>query len=492
MENSGSARPAWAWAFVAPLLVVVRPRTTTARVLRMSRPQVVVMGVWALWLLLWAASAWAAVGAVATQEYSGPFEVHERGFWEHFRANSVFRLTAVTPLRRAIAVWGGGIVGVLIGYVALAGLAMPWAAADEPTGRTFWRSLRVLATLPLLWGIPGLAFEFTHLWYVRAEMSLLLARVEAQCGPQPEWDRAQGGAMPWELHQWQLCAARVRGPGPSRWFLTGKYMAAALQSLGLILALLIWLRALQTPPPTSTGQERADRCRQCGYDLRFLDMEGRCPECGVPIAESLGPGVRVAPEWETATTALLPSAWLATTLAVLRERGRFFARMPAWSGQARARSYVLVNSAFASLLAFLGFEAVLLLSWGLMTKRERLPLSDLQPILALAVAVFFVGVVLPWVGVVAVGLAFRRRERLNLLAPLCKVACYLSAWLPPTIGVMIIPIAGASFLSGVGGLVIFTIFIIAIFAIPAIPAIALLWWLIQFAGGCRRVRYANR
>jgi hypothetical protein len=40
-------------------------------------------------------------------------------------------------------------------------------------------------------------------------------------------------------------------------------------------------------------------CRQCGYSLRSLPIDGRCPECGRPVIDSFGPDIlyRCDPAW---------------------------------------------------------------------------------------------------------------------------------------------------------------------------------------------------
>ena len=41
-------------------------------------------------------------------------------------------------------------------------------------------------------------------------------------------------------------------------------------------------------------------CRHCGYDLRGLPLEDRCPECGTPVSVSLSAGRRLSgadPHW---------------------------------------------------------------------------------------------------------------------------------------------------------------------------------------------------
>ncbi|MCC6360529.1 MAG: hypothetical protein IT450_17460 [Phycisphaerales bacterium] len=45
--------------------------------------------------------------------------------------------------------------------------------------------------------------------------------------------------------------------------------------------------AQEPPPPSSVGDDVL--CLGCGYMLRGLNPAGACPECGQPIAQSLGP-----------------------------------------------------------------------------------------------------------------------------------------------------------------------------------------------------------
>src|SRR5947207_10690989 len=55
-------------------------------------------------------------------------------------------------------------------------------------------------------------------------------------------------------------------------------------------------------------------CEGCGYVVSGLPIEGRCPECGKPISESLG-SQRIVPEWERPehrpVTAFFATSWRA-------------------------------------------------------------------------------------------------------------------------------------------------------------------------------------
>lgn len=44
--------------------------------------------------------------------------------------------------------------------------------------------------------------------------------------------------------------------------------------------------------------DRPPTCEACGYNLTSAAMEGRCPECGEPVARSLGPDARPGTPWD--------------------------------------------------------------------------------------------------------------------------------------------------------------------------------------------------
>jgi len=44
-----------------------------------------------------------------------------------------------------------------------------------------------------------------------------------------------------------------------------------------------------TPASTHPRDASPNRCIACRYDITTLDVDGRCPECGLPVRESVGP-----------------------------------------------------------------------------------------------------------------------------------------------------------------------------------------------------------
>lgn len=63
-------------------------------------------------------------------------------------------------------------------------------------------------------------------------------------------------------------------------------------------------------------------CEHCGYTLNGLPHDGRCPECGEPVADSLGIG-RTEPAWEQ-TQSRRFAAWVQTSIAIIFHPTHFY------------------------------------------------------------------------------------------------------------------------------------------------------------------------
>jgi hypothetical protein len=64
-------------------------------------------------------------------------------------------------------------------------------------------------------------------------------------------------------------------------------------------------------------------CETCGYRLTGLPTDGRCPECGAPVADSL-PSHRAPSAWEHAARWACVGAFVLTTANILLRPGKFF------------------------------------------------------------------------------------------------------------------------------------------------------------------------
>jgi hypothetical protein len=97
-------------------------------------------------------------------------------------------------------------------------------------------------------------------------------------------------------------------------------------------------------------QDRRPRCEACGYSLVSLQTDGRCPECGIPVAESL-PERRRPPAFATARGLLrrFVGFWETTWQAMSARR---FARgLAVWRDHRAGRVYVLIICLLVGLIA---------------------------------------------------------------------------------------------------------------------------------------------
>ena len=82
-------------------------------------------------------------------------------------------------------------------------------------------------------------------------------------------------------------------------------------------------------------------CEGCGYTLNGLPHSGRCPECGKPVAESVGTR-RTAPPWEI--IGIRPfRAFVATTLDIIFRPTSFYRTLPTRSDLSAAKSFALLH-----------------------------------------------------------------------------------------------------------------------------------------------------
>ncbi len=189
-----------------------------------------------------------------------------------------------------------GIGAVLSGEVALlvaAALLMPYAAAGERTPRLLGRCVRLTlwATTSLV--VLGLAEQAIELF---VHSHRLVGNLQAL---------AIALYVAWLVWMWMRSAARYLG---------------AAEGPG-------W-------------EPRWPRCEACGYRLTGLTAADRCPECGLPVAQSL-PDSRRPPAFALAQSRLqrIP-AFLRTFAGVLFDR-RFFRRLAIDGGHPAARRFAV-------------------------------------------------------------------------------------------------------------------------------------------------------
>lgn len=91
------------------------------------------------------------------------------------------------------------------------------------------------------------------------------------------------------------------------------------------------------------ASERSPLCLQCGYDLSHMSMESRCPECGQPVIESLGPLAQGGAEWERRHAVGAWRAWWRTWRAWGRNVTEFGRSLQLRSPHLDYRSFMLLH-----------------------------------------------------------------------------------------------------------------------------------------------------
>lgn len=185
-------------------------------------------------------------------------------------------------------------------------------------------------------------------------------------------------------------------------------------------------------------QDRQPRCEACGYSLISLPLEGRCPECGALVADSL-PERRQPPAFAAARG--LPGRCVGfahTTWQALFLR-HFAKQVTIWGHHRAARNYVLLICVLFGLISAVTYLGIYRVNegafWVIPWPDENASVSDIVSFILwecefLAKA-FLVGIgiglsVLAWL--LLLGL-FLSRFGFRDVADRVVILCYSTAWL---------------------------------------------------------------
>jgi len=208
-------------------------------------------------------------------------------------------------------------------FLPLAAVLMSWGSADESFAQSYLHALR------RLWLHAG------HLAIVVVALNAMSSRLYRagerwktefeSINPQPAYPRGAGhGSDAWHKYneaQRQYRSQWQRAAMDRPWCLRQQNAAGMIfRAILLTWYLVALLRALGASRPIRSTWNEDLTCQTCAYILTGVAMEGRCPECGQPVRDSLGSDARPGTLWQTRRrdgrfSAALKTFWWATVRA---------------------------------------------------------------------------------------------------------------------------------------------------------------------------------
>jgi len=285
------------------LTCAFRPATAALRTLDVSLPTAAAIHVLSVLL--------AAVALVMLVGWAGGESLNAFAF--------VADAFASDPKTTVLVVIGVALL-IELGFVWLAFWMMPWGAVDEPLRASFSHALRRiwcqsphgLLIILLIGGLTAQLDRLNDAWKtiypVNYPPSPFASGAPYVAGTAPSIpayydelrriDREARAAKPWYLRFQDAIDVDFA-------FLCGVwFLGAMLRAVGV--------------PRTGPPMPRQPRCDACGYDLTLMPMDSRCPECGEPVAASLGPEARPGTPWQRPGNSAL-SAWWQTFHTAVRQ-----------------------------------------------------------------------------------------------------------------------------------------------------------------------------
>lgn len=406
------------WPVLASFLTCAfRPATAALRTLYVSLPTAaaihVVAGLMAIFLLT-ALLPWV--------DGRSPTSI-----WEE-----VAKVFARDP-KTTVLIIGGVALIVELGFVWLAFWLTPWGAVDEPLRASFLHAIRrvwcqtphatlIVLTIALLTGyLNGLDATWTAVHPVAYPPSpppiLVPANVVPVVPNTPAWtahidevrrlEREARMAKPWYL-RFQEAIAGDFGFLCGVWFL-----GAMLRAVGVS----------RTGPP----MPRQPRCDSCGYDLTLMPMNSRCPECGEPVAASLGPDARPGTPWQRPGNSAL-SAWWQTFRTAVRQPTVLGRMLQLQSPGTAHRRFLFMHMPFIFLIGAASLPTLYF------TIEGHSPFPDNADLVLIGSPVFgtlcMVGTLIVSLGTASrCGILHTFRDKRNLLTGAVQVVSYLVPFL---------------------------------------------------------------
>jgi hypothetical protein len=256
------------------------------------------------------------------------------------------------------------IAGAVAVSVASAWILMAWGARDEHLRSTFRHALRRVCVQS-----PHFA------WAVLFSLSVMSIReishtkwtVDISVRAGEIYSETVAQSRQFNRSRYDTARKIARTEIGTPWWIG--YRGAIDEALfGISILWIVWglFRATGAPRPDENSS-RPPTCEWCGYDLTGASLDGKCPECGTGVHDSLDDSVRRGAPWERRREIGHIKAFAISTVDPVLHPESIGRRLEVWSGSRDYRSFFKIYLAviFVSVTVEQGVEALASDNWSI-------------------------------------------------------------------------------------------------------------------------------